>query len=145
MGWKDWIPLVAPVVGFFGALLGAWLGSHLSARNERAKLLRELRLKAAADLLTSTAEVLRWGDSAHRFQSREHADHRNRAFTEAWDAYNRVRLLGPKAVADVAQEFWEFFDDLAKRTPQGVQDEDFGRFRGETERFCNAISDKLAE
>jgi hypothetical protein len=146
MSLRDWLLAIAPFVSFAGALLGAWLGSSLARRNDRDRLLRELRVKAAADLLTSASSALRWVDAAAQIIGRPGAslagnrdvvDARNRAMEEAWATYHRARLLGPKAVTEAAQAYWREYDRLALLIgePPGAIEKYAPEMRAAEERF----------
>ncbi len=116
---KDWLTLAAPAASFVAALMGGGLGGWFTGKNERIKLLRDRRVTAAVDLVTSGGRALHLTeqslmylevDKKERFE--ELSKLQNEANALAWSAYHRLRLLGPDEVVAPVEDYWEKYRSL---------------------------------
>ena len=119
---KDWVPLIASGVSFVAALLGGWLGGRFAGRNERDKLLRDRRVTAAVDLVTSvgrslhlTDQALTSRDAGNEERFKERVKVQDEANAAAWSAYHRLRLLGPEDLVVPVKQYWQKYRSLQSK------------------------------
>ncbi len=166
MALKDWFPLIGAALSFFAALIGAGMGAFFSGRTERLKLLRAERLKACAELLAACRAAVRLWDMQSRLQAirdnrlqaadperarqgldakeRQVVDEQSKAEGEAWNAYHRVRLLGPQELVDAARTYWQVYEKLVRSELKGTS-LDFASLRAAEEQFYAAATAILTQ
>ncbi len=160
--------MIAAILSFVGGLIGAGMGAFFSGRTERLKLLRSERLSACAELMAACRSAVVSWDHYRRYEAikdgrfevedpevarrltpeklLEHAEKVNQAKAEAWNAYHRLRMLGPKDFVEALELYWADYRLLlaSELNPQ-TWSLDFERLKALEENLYAASSKYLTK
>ncbi len=139
---KDYIPLIAPMIGFIGGLVVGFVGAVMAANNERHRQIREARIKAYGDFVSAGRDAVMWWDVVQRSSTPESRDQRNARLQVFNSAYHNARFVASASMERVLKDHRQLVDQVLK-AQNPVSNSAMQKLTDAEERFYVVAGDEI--